>query len=223
VRSRRTLVQVPAIARPRTTLAQPLRDRGAEFLVPSAASFHTRCRASFDQEFLDVLITQGEAEIQPDGVLDELGREVMAAVAERSHADILSDTPWLPTRFSLQCAPRRTRSRPANASSPDFPPRPSRRGICSQGVAPEQNHRILPGSGVVFVTPLWRAVPQLQLRHFRNTRTQAPEPTAKSARGEGYHRDDHGGVGDAGRAIRAGVLSPPISIFCGAALPILFA
>jgi hypothetical protein len=32
-------------------------------------------------------------------VLNDLGREAMAAVAERSHADILSDTPLLLTRF----------------------------------------------------------------------------------------------------------------------------
>jgi hypothetical protein len=31
--------------------------------------------------------------MEPDRVLDDLGREAMAAVAERAHADILSDTP----------------------------------------------------------------------------------------------------------------------------------
>jgi SAM-dependent methyltransferase len=46
-------------------------------------------------------ITQGEAEIQPDGVLDDRGREAMAAVAERSHADILSDTPLAPVPVSV--------------------------------------------------------------------------------------------------------------------------
>jgi hypothetical protein len=37
--------------------------------------------------------------IQPDGVLDDLGREAMAAIAERGHADFLPDTCWLPARF----------------------------------------------------------------------------------------------------------------------------
>jgi hypothetical protein len=32
-------------------------------------------------------------------VLNDLGREAMAAVAERSHADILPDAPMAPTRF----------------------------------------------------------------------------------------------------------------------------
>jgi hypothetical protein len=55
-----------------------------------------RRESRLGQEFLDVSITQGEAEIQPDRVLNELGRKAMAAVAERSHADILSDTPLAP-------------------------------------------------------------------------------------------------------------------------------
>jgi hypothetical protein len=34
-------------------------------------------------------------------VLDDLGRKAMTAVAERSHADILSDTPLAPDRVSV--------------------------------------------------------------------------------------------------------------------------
>jgi hypothetical protein len=48
---------------------------------PSAHRFIGDIEPSFGQQFLDVSITQGEAEIQPDGVLDDLGREAMAAVA----------------------------------------------------------------------------------------------------------------------------------------------
>ena len=33
---------------------------------------------------------------EPDRILDDLGREVMAAVAERSHSDILPDPPLAP-------------------------------------------------------------------------------------------------------------------------------
>jgi hypothetical protein len=40
-----------------------------------------------------ILITQGEADIKPDRVLDNCGREAMTAVAERSRLDILPDTP----------------------------------------------------------------------------------------------------------------------------------
>jgi hypothetical protein len=71
---------------------------------PAPHCFIRDIEPSFGQEFLDVSITQGKAEIQPDGVLDDLGREAMAAVAERSHADILSDTPLAPDRDNA-CRP----------------------------------------------------------------------------------------------------------------------
>jgi len=40
-------------------------------------------------------------QIKPDRVLDDLGREAVAAVADRSHADILSDTPPAPAAVSV--------------------------------------------------------------------------------------------------------------------------
>jgi hypothetical protein len=50
-------------------------------------------KPSFGQQFLDVAVAQGEAEIEPDRVRDDLGREAMTAVAERSHLDNLPDRP----------------------------------------------------------------------------------------------------------------------------------
>jgi hypothetical protein len=55
----------------------------------------------FDQEFLDIAVAQGEAEIKPDRVLDDLGREAMAAVAERAPTHILSNTPLAPDPVSV--------------------------------------------------------------------------------------------------------------------------
>jgi hypothetical protein len=94
------LVQMPAIARPTATLAQPSRDRGTELEHPSPHRFVGDVEPSFGQQFLDIATAQGEAEIQPNRVLDDLGREAMAAVAERSHAVILSDTPLAPDPVS---------------------------------------------------------------------------------------------------------------------------
>ena len=48
---------------------------------------------AFGQQLLDIAVAQGEANIKPDRVLDDLGREGMTPVAERSHPDILQDTP----------------------------------------------------------------------------------------------------------------------------------
>jgi len=46
-------------------------------------------------------VAQREAEIQPDGVLDDLGREAVAAVPERGHADTLPDMPLTPDPVSV--------------------------------------------------------------------------------------------------------------------------
>src|SRR6516225_9719654 len=86
---------------PRATLAQPSRDRGAELQHPSAHRFVGDIEPAFGQQFLDIAVAQGESEIEPDRVLDDLGREAMAAVAERSHVDILSDTPLAPDLVSV--------------------------------------------------------------------------------------------------------------------------
>src|ERR1700724_3173127 len=51
--------------------------------------------------FLDIAVAQREAEIEPDRVLDDLGWEAMTAVAERSHAEILPDTPLTPDPVSV--------------------------------------------------------------------------------------------------------------------------
>ncbi len=79
------LVQMPAIARPRATLAQPSRDRGTELQHPAPHRFIGDVEPSVGQQLLDIAVGQGEPEIKPDRVLDDLGREAMAAVAERSH------------------------------------------------------------------------------------------------------------------------------------------
>jgi hypothetical protein len=76
------LVQMPAIARPRATPAQSSRDRGAELQHPAPHRFVGDFEPAFSQQFLDMAIAQAEAKIQPNRVLDDLGREPMAAVAE---------------------------------------------------------------------------------------------------------------------------------------------
>jgi len=50
-------------------------------------------------QFLNIAVAQREAEIEPNCVLADLGREAMTAIAEQSHADILPDTPLTPAQF----------------------------------------------------------------------------------------------------------------------------
>src|SRR5205823_4075666 len=45
------------------------------------------------QQLLDIAVAQRETELQPNRVLDDLGREAMMTIAERSHADILTYSP----------------------------------------------------------------------------------------------------------------------------------
>ena len=89
------------LEQPRATLAQPSRDRRAELQHPAPNRFVGDVEPAFGQQFLDIAVAQGEAEIQPNRVLDDLGREAMAAVAERSHGVILSDTPLAPDPVSV--------------------------------------------------------------------------------------------------------------------------
>jgi len=95
------LVEMPAIARPRATPTQASRDRGTELPHPAPHRFVGDVEPSFGQQLLDIAVAQGEVEIEPDRVLDDLGRGAMAAVAERSHADILPDMPLAPDPVSV--------------------------------------------------------------------------------------------------------------------------
>src|ERR1700737_1256373 len=62
---------------------------GPNFQHPAPHRFVGDVEPALGQEFLDIAVAQGEAEIEPDRVLDDLGREPMAAIAGQGHADIL--------------------------------------------------------------------------------------------------------------------------------------
>src|SRR5438270_9943921 len=95
------LIEVPAVARPRTALAKTSRNRGTELQHPAPYRFVGDVEPSFGQQFLDIAVAQGEAETEPDRALDDPRREAMAMVTERSHADILSDKPVAPDAVSV--------------------------------------------------------------------------------------------------------------------------
>src|SRR5262249_54171037 len=95
------LIKMPAVARPRATPAQPSRDRGTELPHPAPHRFVRDIEPALGQQFLDIAVAQGEAKIQPNRVLDDLGREAMATVAKRGHADILADQPLSPHPVSV--------------------------------------------------------------------------------------------------------------------------
>jgi hypothetical protein len=73
-------------------------------VISVCRSFSSRAFLSYSSPVEDA-VAQGEAEIEPDRVLDDLGRETMTAAAERSHLDILSDTPASPVLLNYSVEP----------------------------------------------------------------------------------------------------------------------
>jgi hypothetical protein len=60
-------------------LAQSSRNRGTEFEHPAPDRFVGQVEPAFGKQFLDVAVAQGEAEIEPNCVLDDARREAVPA------------------------------------------------------------------------------------------------------------------------------------------------
>src|SRR5215218_8390372 len=67
-------------------LPQPSREERPEFQHPAPDRFVGQVGPTFGKELLDIAVAECEAQIDPDRVLDDLGREAMAAVGEGGHA-----------------------------------------------------------------------------------------------------------------------------------------
>src|SRR5215471_4636503 len=85
------LVEVPAIAGPRTAAAKPSRDHRAEFQHPTPDGFVGDVEPPLGEEFLDVTIAQREAQVEPDRMLDDYRRKAVAAVGDFRHRLSLPD------------------------------------------------------------------------------------------------------------------------------------
>src|SRR6266851_8978927 len=79
------LVQVPAIARPRTVMPQPLRDHRSEFQYPIADALVGEVEPTLCKQLLNVAIAQGEAQVEPNRVLNHGRREPVPAIRDRKH------------------------------------------------------------------------------------------------------------------------------------------
>src|SRR5215831_20594398 len=97
------LVQMPAIAWLRT----PPGDHRPELHHPAPHRFIGDLDPAFGKQVLDVAVAQGEAEGQPDRVLDDLGREAMTAVAGQGYDDTLPDPATAPDSVSVTIPWRR--------------------------------------------------------------------------------------------------------------------
>jgi len=78
-------VQVPRVARLRSAAAQGVRIGLAELAAPLADGLVRQDDAPLSEQFLHVAVAEGEAEIPPDGVADDLRREPVALVTGDPH------------------------------------------------------------------------------------------------------------------------------------------
>ena len=78
------LVKVPAIARPRTALPQPLRDRRSEFQHPATDALVGEVEPTLCKQLLDIAIAQGEAQVEPNRMLNHGRRETVPAIGDRN-------------------------------------------------------------------------------------------------------------------------------------------
>ena len=76
--ARTYLVQVPAGTPAQFPLAQFLSKEGAEFDTPLAEGLVADLNAALVQQFLNIPATQGEAMVEPNGVLDDTHWETVA-------------------------------------------------------------------------------------------------------------------------------------------------
>src|SRR5438128_5585681 len=79
------LVEMPAIARPRTAAPQPSCDNRPEFQHPAAHRLVRDIEPALGEKLLHIAVAQGKPEVQPDGVLDDDRGKAMAAVRDISH------------------------------------------------------------------------------------------------------------------------------------------
>jgi hypothetical protein len=73
------LVEMPLAAWQWSTGAQVASERQPELQDPSPDRLVRNIEAAFCQEFLDVAVAEREAQIEPDGVADDVGRESVSA------------------------------------------------------------------------------------------------------------------------------------------------
>src|SRR6516162_5551589 len=93
------LVQMPAVAWPRATPAQPSGDHTPELRHPTPHRFVREIEPTLGKQILHVAVAQGEAKVEPNRVLDNRRRKAVAAIREQSHGERLSYPPLALTAF----------------------------------------------------------------------------------------------------------------------------
>ena len=87
------LVEVPSRARARAALPQIAGNQRAEFQHPTPDRLVRDIEAALREHFLNVSVAEGKPQIQPNRMLDQRGRETMAAVGQQSHPPTIGYPP----------------------------------------------------------------------------------------------------------------------------------
>jgi hypothetical protein len=102
------LIQMPPITWPGAPLPQSSREERPEFEHPAPDRFVGQVEPAFGKKLRDVAVAEGEAEIEPDCVLDDRRRKAVAPVGERGHAVSIARLGTQPTRRRRDNALRTT-------------------------------------------------------------------------------------------------------------------
>jgi multiple sugar transport system substrate-binding protein len=95
------LVQMPSVAWPRATPAQPSGNHRSELQHPTPHRFVGEFEPTLGEQILHVAVAQGEAKVEPNRVLDNRRRKAVAAIRERDHGERLSYPPLALTPVSV--------------------------------------------------------------------------------------------------------------------------
>src|SRR5580692_9041725 len=76
---------MPDGVRVRPAFTQVSRDHGSKMVHPAAHALIGHQDPTLGKQILDVAETQGEPDIKPDRLLDDFGREAVAAIADLGH------------------------------------------------------------------------------------------------------------------------------------------
>jgi hypothetical protein len=79
------LVEMPGPVRLLATLSQVGRDHGSEMVHPTPNRLVGHHQSALGQQILDVAKTEREPEIEPDRLVNNLGREAVSGVADFLH------------------------------------------------------------------------------------------------------------------------------------------
>ncbi len=82
-------VEMPPPVRPRPSSSQLARNDPAELQSPAADRLVGHIDATLSEHILDIAVAQSEAEIEPDGLLDDDARKAVAAVRKLVHKRML--------------------------------------------------------------------------------------------------------------------------------------